>query len=115
MVKIFLSLLFDIDLKWKQIHTDKHFFTSFPLADQGTILILLSPPYFMPFVSAHLVLNYVNVWEGDKLLEFFHARFMIGHYFLPLLLYYLCNSKWYWFLNKSNNSFMCGLFFISLW
>jgi len=60
-MRIFLSLLSDIDLRRKYIHIDKHFFTSFSVVDQGTILILFSAPYFMPLVSARLALNYVDV------------------------------------------------------
>lgn len=110
-VRIFLSLLYDIDLKWKQIHTDKHLFTSFSVADHGTILILFSAPYFMSLASAHLVLDYVYFWEGDEVLEFFHARFMTGHSSLCLLLYYLHNSKWYCFLNKAHTALCEVLYF----
>lgn len=66
----------------------------------------------MPVISAQLVLRYVDVWEGDELLEFFYARLMTGHSFLCLVLYYLYNSKRYWFLNKTK-SFMWGLFFFN--
>lgn len=59
------------------MHIDKHFLTSISVVDQNTVLFL--DPYLPSLVSAELLLNYVCVWEDEKLLGVVHASFMTGH------------------------------------